>query len=818
VPLGLLPFDFHRVAVNPGGNRFHSMNTTPSALVNLTPQTTRLSWPCASALSLALLIFSLPAGAAKSAADYANPMIGTSNSRWMLGPYACVPFGMVQLGPDNQGMGWMSGYEASINSIAGFSHLHAWTMAGLRLMPTTTDFTLEAGAPDAPFVGAGAGYHSRFLKETERAAPGYYGVHLFDADVKAEMTATTRCGFSRYTFPQREESRIMIALQFPTEYNCFILDAVLRRVSATEIEGYAKCGAGGWFTTTDPGWNEFTLHFVIQFDKPMAAFNGWRGKVPERNVQEISGAGDVGAFVTFKTKQDEVIHVRTALSLVDLAGARKNLQAELAPFGWDFAKAVAAAKARWNDVLGRVRVEGGSERDQVKFYSNLYRAYCAKQTWNDVDGRYVDPKEQVRQLPPGRAIYGGDAFWNSFWNLNGVWSLLTPDIMNNWVVTQLELFETCGWTSDGPTGLEFSGIMDTSHETALLVAAYQKGIRQYDAQKLYAAVHHTVTRQGEKLPFSFMAGNLQLNVYREKGYVPYDLGRSCWVMDYAYDDYCVAQLAQALGKDDDARLLLARSRNWTNLFHPELKYPVPRNSAGEWLKDFNPFSGFSWTEGNAWQYTFYVPHDVAHLVGLLGRDDFNARLEHGFERAAPHRFAAHVFDRTQKEAFEFYVNHGNEANMQAAYLFNHSGQPWLAQKYARAIMDTYYGDTPYRGWEGDEDEGQMGAWFVMSALGLFEMNGGVTPRPIVELGSPLFQRITIALDPNYYSGKQFVIEARNNSATNIYIQSAKLNGKPLTRPWFYFDEITRGGKLELVMGHQPNPAWGSKPEDAPPDR
>ena len=753
---------------------------------------------------------------AKEPVDYADPMIGTSNSRWMLGPYACVPFGMVQLGPDNQDSIWMGGYEASINSIAGFSHIHAWTMAGLRIMPMTTDLVLGGGRPDAPFVGANAGYHSRFLKETEKASPGYYGVHLYDHDVKAEMTATTRCGFQRYTFGEFAEARILIALQFPAEYNFVVQEGSLRRVSDTEIEGYARTKSGGWYTTGDAGKNDYTLYFVIQFDKPFASFNGWRGKGPELNLTEISGEKNMGAFVTFATHKGEVIQVRTALSLVDPEGARKNLKAELSPFGWDFDKAAAAAKKRWNDLLGRARVEGGSERDKVKFYTNLYRAYCAKQTWNDVDGRYVDPKEEIRQLPPGTEIYGGDAFWNTFWNLNGLWSLLTPDIMNNWVVTQLELFKATGWTSNGPTGLEMSGIMDTSHETALMVAAYQKGIRNYDAKELYRAVHHTVTEQGTNLPYSMSAGNRKLDVYREKGYVPYDKGKTCWTMDYAYDDFCVAQLAKSLGKEEDYRELLARSRSWTNLFHPELKFAVPRNSAGEWMQDFNPFSGLSWVEGNSWEYTFYTPHDTAHLIELMGCDEFNRRLEEGFEKSYKHRFGAHAFDREQSGAFEYYVNHGNEPNMQAAYLFNYSGKPWLAQKYARAIMEIYYGDTPYRGWEGDEDEGQMGGWFVMSAMGLFEMNGGVTPRPVIEVGSPLFERVTIKLDPKYYPGRQFTIEARNNSAENIYIQSAKLNGKPLTRPWFYFDEITGGGSLELVMGAQPNKAWGSRPEDTPP--
>ena len=244
------------------------------------------------------------------------------------------------------------------------------------------------------------------------------------------------------------------------------------------------------------------------------------------------------------------------------------------------------------------------------------------------------------------------------------------------------------------------------------------------------------------------------------------------------------------------------------MFHPELEFSVPRQSNGEWLADFNPFAGFSWIEGNSWQYTFYVPHDVTHLVELIGKEHFNRRLEDGFEKSYQHCFAAHVFDREQSEAFEFYVNHGNQPNMQAAYLFNHSGQPWLAEicpRHHGALLrhDAISRLARRRGRRPDR------RWFVISAMGLFEMNGGVSVRPIVEIGSPLFDLATIKLDSHYYGGRTFVIKAKNNGARNIYIQSAKLNRKPLTGPWFHFDEITSGGKLELVIGAEPNTGWGA---------
>lgn len=499
----------------------------------------------------------------------------------------------------------------------------------------------------------------------------------------------------------------------------------------------------------------------------------------------------MGGIVTFTTKAGETVLVQTGLSLVGKGGARRNLEAELGPFGWDFDGVRAAARERWND--------------------NLYRSYCAKQTWNDVDDRYVDPREQIRRLPPGRSLYGGDAFWNTFWNLNGLWSIVSPDILDNWVVTQLELFDSTGWTSNGPTGVEMTGIMEVSPETALIVGAFQKGIRDYDVARAYEAVRHTVTEQGRRLsPYSGLAGNERLDVYREKGYVPLDVDRVSRTLDYAFDDYCVAQMAKALGHEDDYRRLLERSGSWKNLFHPDLKFVVPRDSAGRWMEGFDPFSRRHFIEGNSWQYSWYVPHDVPGLLGRMGRDLFNRRLEEGFERSARHRYAAHAFDRAQTESLEYSVNHGNEANMQAAFLFNHSGKPWLTQKYSRAILDSYYGSTPYHGWEGDEDEGQMGAWFVMSALGFFEMDGGTSVVPMVDLSAPLFERIVIRLDPRFHPGRTLVIEARGNSAENVNIQSARLNGRPVTAPRIRFADIAAGGTLVYEMGPRPNPnLWAS---------
>ena len=457
------------------------------------------------------------------------------------------------------------------------------------------------------------------------------------------------------------------------------------------------------------------------------------------------------------------------------------------------------------DRLGTIRVEGDEENIK-KFYTNFYRSIC-KQTWSDSDGRYTDAYGKIQQLPKGQKMYGGDAFWNSYWNYNTLFALVAPDLLNGWVQTELELFDKTGWTNNGPTGLKMSGIMDVTHEISLMVGAYQKGIRDYDINKLYEAVSHNSKVQGGR-DKGGLSGMARLDTYDKLGYVPFDLDASCRTLDYAYTDFCAAQLAKALGKTEDYEKFIKRSENWKNQFHPDLKYQVPRNAKGEWKQNYNPFSGEHWIEGNGWQYTFYVPHDIKGVIDMVGKDPFNQRLEEGFAKSVKHNFTAHAFDRHQTQAFEYYINHGNEPNMQASFLFNYSGKPWLTQKYSRAILDQYYGSTPYKGWGGDEDEGQMGGWFVIASMGLFEMNGGVTAQPEFDLTSPLFDKITIHIDKRYNGGKPFVIKTVNNSKKNVYIQSATLNGKPLTKPRLPFTDVVKGGELILKMGNKPNEKWG----------
>ena len=759
-------------------------------------------------ISILLLIFLLFFSCSKiktkkEPVDYVDPLLGTHSSRWMLFPGPAMPFGMVKLSPDNVDEWKMdAGYEYTIESISGFGHIHSWAMASFITMPLTGEMKILPGTKDDP----DSGYRSRFSHKNEHASPGYYSVILDDYKIKAELTTTTRCGFQRYSYPKDEIPHIIFDLKVPHENRVDLTGAEVKKTADNEISGYASHNSG---------WNEYKLYFVARFNHPIKKMDGWQEKeiLKDINTVKVAGNKDCGVYLTFEKNDNAEVLVKTAISYVSIEQARLNMESELNKYYWDFEAVHIAARNTWNNLLKKIEVQGGTETDKEKFYTNLYRSYCARTIYSDANGKYTDMCEKVQQLAdPESPVYGCDAFWNTFWNLNQLWSLVTPDIANKWVKSQLEIYDRGGWLSKGPAGIEYSSIMVASHEIALLVNAYQKGIRNYDAQKAFEAMKKIQTVPGKPHECGGYAGNHNLRSYMEKGFVPDEDGPVSNTLEYAYDDWCVSQMALALNKTDDYNYFSNRSQNYRNVFDPSIKYMRPKHESGAWIEDFVPvtkahgkednFGNRYYIEGNAWQYTWFVPHDLKGLIELLGKDEFNRRLNEGFEKSRP------------KFVSEF-VNHSNQPNMQAAWLFNYSGKPWLTQKWVKEILNHYYGTGPIDGYPGDEDQGQMGAWYVMSAMGLFEMDGGCSVEPIYEISSPIFDKITIHLDNKYYPGKTFVIEAKNNSAQNNYIQSAELNGKALNTFWFKHSDLIKGGKLVLQMGAEPNKNWAAQSELPP---
>lgn len=400
-----------------------------------------------------------------------------------------------------------------------------------------------------------------------------------------------------------------------------------------------------------------------------------------------------------------------------------NLDAELTGFNWDFDKAVESHKAAWENILGRVTLKSNDTTALKKFYTNLYRAYSSRTIWSDVNGKYRDACENIR-TKEGGPMFGSDALWNTYWNLNGLWSLLTPQYTKDWTASLLEMYNTTGWLPKGPSGIEYTGIMHGSHAIPFVVSAYQKGIATEDVEKALEACEKSQNVPGETHKCGGHAGNMYLKSYLKYGFVPMEVKQSSITLDYAYDDWCVGQLAKKIKKKKKAKRYLQRSENYKNIFDKETKTFRPKYKDGTWLKEYSLFASTGFTEGNGWQYQWYAPHAISELVKMKGKDNFNNTLEAGFLKAEKENFTAFPFEDGVKKDVEFYVNHGNQVNMHCAYLFNYSGKPWLTQKYVDKIRTSFYGSTPYHGWLGDEDQGQMSAWYVMSCLGFFEMEGG----------------------------------------------------------------------------------------------
>lgn len=734
-------------------------------------------------------------------ADYVDTKMGTAHSRWMIAPGPWMPFSMVKLSPDNQNAGWQAGYQPTFETLGCFSHIHEWTMGGLGMMPTNGKLFIQVGDEFRPDEG----YRSRIDKTTEKAPLGYYKVFLSDTGIWAEATATERASFQRYTFPKDRDGRVMIDLHIPAEYDYRLLDVDVKQVSDRRIEGYChQLSPQVWSDDAD---QEYVVNFVIEFDAPIKQAGCWKDN-EVLHANRISGKDlkEAGLFVEFDTQKNPVVQTRTGISLVSIANAAENLQKEITDrFDWDFEAVVQNQKDVWNDIFNRVTITTDDRMEKVRFYTNMYRALC-RNVWSDVNGEWRSPDEKVRKFAlPGQVALGCDAFWNSFWNLNLLWNIVTPEWSSKWVNSQLALYDANGWLAKGPAGMEYIPVMVAEHEIPLMVSAYQMGIRDFDAEKAFDAMKKMQTTPATRVAGGF-AGNRDLTAYLEHRYVPFDKGRFSNTLEYSYDDWTVGQFAKALGKYDEYGVFNDRGSWWQNAFNPENGYAQLRDSSGNFVPDFDPFRSGSnqhYVEGNAWQLSFFVPQNVPALVDLIGEQEFVKRLDWGFEASEPWRYNA-----PNDQYWDYPVVQGNQQSMHCAFLFNWAKKPWLTQKWARSILDRYYGTGVANAYLGDEDQGQMSAWFVMAALGLFQTDGGCRAEPIYEIASPLYEKTVIDLGKRYHRGETFTIEARNASRKNKYVQSATLNGNPLETFFFPASELLKGGELILEMGDQPNTSWG----------
>jgi len=742
-------------------------------------------------------------GKVQTPADYVDTRIGTAHSRWMIAPGPWMPFSMVKLSPDNQNKGWQAGYQPTFETVGTFSHIHEWTMAGLGMMPTNGDLQTKVGDEFDP----DSGYRSRIDKATEEAPLGYYKVYMTDTRIWAEVTATERAGFQRYTFPKDKDGRVMIDLHVQGEYDYKLLDIEIKKVSDYRIEGSSHQISPRPTVWSNDADQEYTVHFVIEFDQPIKNVGGWLDNQVV-DISKLKGANlkEAGAYVEFDTKKSAVVQARSGISLVSVANAAENLQKEITtPFGWKYDAVVANQKKVWNNYLSRISITTDNRWEKVRFYTNFFRSLC-RNTWSDVNGDWIAADETKHTFTsPDQQALGCDAFWNTFWNLNQLWNLATPEWSSKWVNSQLAMYDVNGWLAKGPAGMEYIPVMVAEHEIPLMVSAYQMGIRDFDKEKAFQAMKKMQTTPAGPVAGGF-AGNRDLEAYMKYKYVPADLGRFSNSLEYSYDDWTVSQFAKALGKEADYKLFAGRGEWWRNAFNPKNGYAQLRDSKGEFTEPFDPFqSGRNeeYVEGNSWQLSFFVPQDVPAMADLIGRKNFVDRLNWGFAASEPWRYNA-----PNDQYWDYPVVQGNQQSMHFAFLFNWVGYPWLTQKWSRSILEEYYGGGLANAYLGDEDQGQMSAWFVMAAIGLFQTDGGCRVEPVYEIASPLYQQIVIDLGGRYGRGKQFVIEAKNASRTNKYVQSATLNGKPLSSFKFPASELLKGGRLTLEMSDKPNKHWG----------
>ena len=746
--------------------------------------------------------------------DRVHVFAGTSNSRWQLFPGATVPFGMVKLSPDNQGNVWNGGYEYTVASIAGFSHLHAMGLSGLSLMPVVgplqidpTSSRFHAGAADGPFGGMWtAGYRSRIDKASETGSPGYYGVTLLDYGVKAELSATTRVGYMRLTWPKTTEGHLFVDLDFPTEEQATVIATDFAQVGPAAFEGHVR--QRNQYAGTHDYW------FRIELSKMPRAVRTWTNgdyTGPDTNYGTawrrpvtlaplppggFHGGARTGVVLDYATADGEVLTVRSAISFVDAAGARANMAAETAGPGWDFARVVADARWAWAKRLGAIAVSDEAPARADTFYTALYRTFAGKSILSDADGRYRDFRGDIARLAaPADAVYSSDALWGAQWDLAPLWTLAAPDVAVSYANGLLALADRGGWIPAAPVNLRYSPIMVAQHQDALIVSAVTKRLPGVDGARAFRAMRHDLMTQGTPLADGQYAGNRQLNTYVRHGFVPDSDGPTSNTFEYAFDDACMAALATVAGHPADAAAFARRARSWMNAIDPATGYARPRNADGTWISPFDPtrfgtvggWNGRGFVEGTAWTYSWWVPHDVPGLVKHVGRERFLSRLEAGFADGS--------------------VDLTNEPGLIAPFLFAYAGQPWRTQYWTRRIVDENYDTSPYKGWAGEEDEGQLTAYYALLAMGLFEVDGGCSATPGYDLTSPAFRRTVIHLGP----GRDLRIEADGPPGA-VYIQSASFDGRPLTRAWIAHATIAKGGTLHLTLGTTPNERWGTTGE------
>ena len=744
--------------------------------------------------------------------DYVNPFIGASTSVGAAGVYhglgktfpgATTPYGMVQVSPNTiTGGDNGSGYSDEHKTIEGFAFTQmsgvGWfgDLGNFLVMPTTGELHKIAGKEDNSIQG----YRSAYDKATEFAKAGYYSVELTDYNIKVESSATPHCGILRFTFPSNEQSRIQVDLA--RRVGGTSTSQYIKVIDDYTIQGWMKCtpDGGGW--GNGEGKADYTVYFYAQFNKPLNNYGFWSADIPDdwvrkrdevvsvpyltrvsespviRDKKELEGK-HLGFFTEFPTKEGDDVELKVGISFVDMKGAANNFKQEIA--SKSFEQVRQEANALWNRELSRIRISGGTEDEKIVFYTSLYHTMIDPRIYTDVDGRYVGGDKKVHESDGKfikRTIFSG---WDVFRSQFPLQTIINPRLVSDELNSLITMADQSGreYYERWEFLNSYSGCMLGNPALSVLADAYLKGIRTYDVEKAYQYAVNT----------SHKFGNDML------GYSPEPLSIS-HTLEYAYTDWCVAQLAKALGKEDDAKSFYEKGQAYHNVFDKEKEWFRPRNADGTWVawsEDARIKEWYGCIEANAYQQGWFVPHDIPGMVGLMGgRDKVIADLTNFFNKTPSNML------------WNEYFNHANEPVHFVPFLFNQLDVPWYTQKWTRYTCEKAYANK-VEGIVGNEDVGQMSAWYILAASGIHPSCPGNTR---MEITSPVFSKIEFRLDPNYYYGKTFTVIAHNNSANNIYIQKALLNGKEYNKCYLDFTDIVSGGTLELYMGDQPNMNWG----------
>lgn len=761
---------------------------------------------------------SISTSSTKALVDYVDPNIGTAHCRWFFYTPAAIPFGMAKLAPStdahlgNSG-GWQAvGYDFRHTSIEGFANFHEFQVGGVVFAPTVGELQTVPGELENP----DGGYRSRFDKKDEVAVPGYYSVLLKDYGVKAELTAMKRVGFHRYTYPKTEQANLIFDIGNKQGESGEVKDAEVQYFEDGRVEGYVITSPV--YVNIYQKGADVRMYFSAVLNKKPVRVGTFVKDVINPGKHQEKGPG-AGLYMTFSTEEQEAVEVKVGLSYTSIENARLNREDEASDAAFEQAKK--GATEVWNESLGRIFVEGGKEADKVKFYTGLFHALLGRGLASDANGYYPKNDGSIGRIAldengkPIHQHYNTDAIWGGFWNLTQLWALAYPEYYSDWIKSQLLVYQDAGWLGDGIACSKYVSGVGTNFTSLAIAAAYNCGIRDFDVQLGYeAALKNEVEWRGRLEG----AGKMDVRQFVERGYSPYEkqfdmvtreegsgFGAS-HTMEYCFSSFAVSQFAKHLGKEDDYKLLSNLSNGWKNLYDPETRLIRPKDAKGNFLEDFNPLAPWKgFQEGNAVQYTFYVPHQINELVDLVGQETFNNRLDSIFLLSQKNIFGG----GKEVDAFaglKTVYNHGNQPNLHISWLFNFSGKPYLSQKWVRAILDEFYGLEGIHGYGygQDEDQGQLGAWYVMSALGLFDVKGLTEINPQFQVGAPLFDKVTVRLNKDYYPGEIFEIKTERQSADDCYLQKISLNNQVRKTVQLPFEEVVNGGKLTLKLGNVPN--------------